>query len=119
LKSGVNEKGFISFAARESRGTETAGRRESDETARVLGMGHWGGAGGRRLAPEGLRGGIGSGAGLTTSDLPERVSGPRAEQVRDGDDTLMWIAGSWGVYGELFRKLTNLQVAGHLSAGTR
>jgi hypothetical protein len=29
-----NEKGFISFAARESRGTEMAGRRESDETAR-------------------------------------------------------------------------------------
>jgi hypothetical protein len=28
----VNEKGCISFAAREGRGAETAGRRESDET---------------------------------------------------------------------------------------
>jgi hypothetical protein len=30
----VTEKGFINFAARESRGAETAGRRDSDETAR-------------------------------------------------------------------------------------
>jgi hypothetical protein len=30
----VTEKGFISFAAREGRETETAGRRETDETAR-------------------------------------------------------------------------------------
>jgi hypothetical protein len=30
----VTEKGFISFAARESRGTGRVERRESDETAR-------------------------------------------------------------------------------------